>query len=609
MKKFSCVLMAFLFILCVQTQGFAQTSNDKNIEVCFGEIRADLFRYACEILDVNDTALTNRIESISLNNFKNAVNNDTVSAHQPLKQIVGYSPTIDSTKSLPVNYTRLYAFIDSVCNSLKKNVVDQSDAIDDERKNFHNILATSAIKYNAYQTIIQVAKTDSVFVTEQFCKLFPCGFPALKSQKDKDIEKTSEDESNIGSCQKDNSKTENQNVTVQENRTTNNKDKEDQAGHFKHILAKILKYIILTLLIVAIVFVYYWFVIRPKSQKMKNDSNKLETPVQNRNNLIQKGDVDKTMTSEVASGMQPKKENVLIAPRKAEEKKDRCFFYDDNSVSIVGASVIGNSHVSMKLPCQDCCGYESLGKGWGIAVTSDGAGSAEHSEIGSGIVVSRAIEHFKHYLTTKNWLIQNYVPTDAEWTQITYNIIKDIYNDMKDFSEKRSFELKSLNATVIVIIHTPYGLLTCHVGDGRAGYRNASGDWKSVITPHKGEEANQTIFVTSGFWSIPNYVMSGVMVPECRVIKDKVTAFTLMSDGCEATSWLYNQQNENGKFYDPNLPFPKFFNPLTESLKKMHEANTPNDERLSGWQDFLMTGGKFANEPDDKTMILGLILQ
>ena len=57
------------------------------------------------------------------------------------------------------------------------------------------------------------------------------------------------------------------------------------------------------------------------------------------------------------------------------------------------------------------------------------------------------------------------------------------------------------------------------------------------------------------------------------------------------------------------MPFPKFLDPLTESLKKMHDDNIFTDERLKGWRELLTTGGKFAKEPDDKTMILGLMLQ
>lgn len=618
MKKFSFILTAATIVLSLQIQSFAQTKCDKSIEPYFGSIRADLFRYACEMLNVNDTALTNRIDTISMEGFKKVVKNDTVSDHlvflPHLRQIITYSQSVDASKPFSTNYSKLYASIDSVCLSLSGNLNLQFDSIEEKRIDFHNRLALAAIEYNAYQTAIQIAESDSVFVRNQFGKLFSNGYFVRKFpgifKKDKHEEETSKDEAEKeAKTEVMNDETATQEEAFQEDKT-NNKEQEGLIRHCKQLLVKNLKYIILILLIIAIVFVYYRFVIRKKKMEKTNSGNpQTEAPTENHHQNPQNEIVEKTNITEVVTDTQQKAENRIIAPPKAGEKKDGCFMYDDNSVSIIGASVIGNSHISMNLPCQDCCNYENLGNGWGIAVTSDGAGSAEHSETGSKIVTNRAIEHFKQYLTTKGWTTRNYIPTDAEWTQVAYNIIKAVYNDMKTFAEAKSLEVKSLNATVIVVIHTPYGLLVCHVGDGRAGYRNTIGEWKSIITPHKGDEANQTIFVTSDFWGIPNYVMSGVMVPECRVIRDKVTAFTLMSDGCESTSWLYNQQNENGRFYDPNLPFAKFFNPLTESLKKMHDDNVSTDERLEGWRELLKTGGKFAKEPDDKTMILGLILQ
>lgn len=619
MKKFPFILTAVAIVLSLQIQSFAQTKCDKSIEPYFGSIRADLFRYACEMLNVNDTALTNHIDTISMEGFKKVVKNDTVSAHlvflPHLRQIITYSQSVDASKSLFENYSKLYASIDNVCQSLSDSLNQQFNSIEEKRIDFHNRLALAAIEYNACQTTIQFAVSDSIFVRNQFGKLFPNGyfvrkFPGIfNKNKDKHEEETSKDAAGkVTKPDVENIKTATQEEAVQEDET-NNKDQEGLNEYFKQLLVKNLKYVILALLILAIVFVYYWFVIRKKKMEKQQLGKPQEEPYGNNQQNMQNELVEKTITTEVASDTQRKTENRIITPQKAEEKRDGCFMYDDNSVSIIGASVIGNSHISMNLPCQDSCNYENLGNGWGIAVTSDGAGSAEHSETGSKIVTNRAIEHFKYYLTSKSWTTRNYIPTDAEWTQVAYNIINAIYNDLKSFADAKSLEVKSLNATAIVVIHTPYGLLVSHVGDGRAGYRNASGEWKSIITPHKGEEANQTIFVTSDFWRIPNYVMSGVMVPECRVIRDKVTAFTLMSDGCESTSWLYNQQNESGMFYDPNMPFPKFFDPLTESLKKMHDDNIFTDERLKGWRELLTTGGKFAKEPDDKTMILGLMLQ
>lgn len=272
--------------------------------------------------------------------------------------------------------------------------------------------------------------------------------------------------------------------------------------------------------------------------------------------------------------------------------------------TVVGASVIGNSHISMGLPCQDNNKYIYLKNGWGIAITSDGAGSAKHSEIGSRIVVERGIHYFQSVIEQKHWTGNNVLPTEAEWTSIAYTTLKAIRTDLENFAVIKNLELGSLSATIIVVIHSPSGFLTTHVGDGRAGYKDDTGEWKSLIAPHKGEEANQTIFLTSDFWSIPYYVMSSVMVPESHVVKCHPVAFTLMSDGCEHTAWQCNLRNEKtGVFYDPNKPFDRFFNPLVSDLSN----NTMNDLKTR-WIKFISHGNEsFKKEPDDKTMILGVM--
>jgi len=278
------------------------------------------------------------------------------------------------------------------------------------------------------------------------------------------------------------------------------------------------------------------------------------------------------------------------------EKKENCI--------VVGTSVIGKSHISMGLPCQDNCRYTYIKNGWGIAITSDGAGSAEHSDIGSRIVAERGIYYFRSVVEQKKWVEKEMLPTEAEWANIAYTTLKAIRDDIEKFAVTKNLNLSSLSATIIVVIHTPIGFLTTHVGDGRAGYKDDSNEWKALIAPHKGEEANQTIFMTSAFWELPYYVMSGVMVPESHVVCCRPVAFTLMSDGCEHTAWLCNKKNEEtGIFYDPNKPFDRFFNPLVEQLAKSTDADLRTD-----WAKYISFGNEsFRNESDDKTMILGVI--
>lgn len=287
------------------------------------------------------------------------------------------------------------------------------------------------------------------------------------------------------------------------------------------------------------------------------------------------------------------------------------FAVDKDNWSVVGTSVIGNSHISMKLPCQDNCKYEYIGDGWGIAVTSDGAGSAKRSEIGSKIVVERAVLHFKQLIEEQGWRKNNELPTDAIWTKYAYTILHKIYQEIVAFSKTKELACKDLSATAIVIIHTPKGLLCSHIGDGRAGFRSATGEWKTVITPHKGEEANQTIFITSDFWTIPNYTMSDVFVPESIVVREEISAFTLMSDGCEYTAWECNHlDEEKNKYYDPNKPYAKFYESLSQTLIKYHNEEVDINRRKEQWQQFLTDGNKsLQKEPDDKTLILGVLCE
>lgn len=277
---------------------------------------------------------------------------------------------------------------------------------------------------------------------------------------------------------------------------------------------------------------------------------------------------------------------------------------------VVGASVKGNGHIQSGMPCQDNNKFELLGKGWGVAVVSDGAGSAAHSELGSKVVVERGVLHFKNLVEKEGWMEKNTLPSDAEWLQKSYFVLKAIRNEVEMVAKKNNVDLKSLSATCLAVVFSPLGLLAVHVGDGRMGCKTASGGWKAIMTPHKGDEANQTLFLVSEFWDIPNYVQSGVLVPESLVIREPVDAFAVMSDGCESTAWLCTAQNaETGKYYDQNKPFEGFFNPLEETLASFHKDNVPEEERKEKWYKFIESGAKgFVKEQDDKTMILGVFL-
>ena len=357
--------------------------------------------------------------------------------------------------------------------------------------------------------------------------------------------------------------------------------------------------ILVVLLLLVAVFVYRKRINgaekNDNEKREPNDTIKAETSTQPANPVDQKGETPVESQEALQNGTSDGGKTGLSKINKDEWV-------------LVGASVKGNGHIQSNMPCQDNHKFESLSNGWGIAVVSDGAGSAAHSDLGSKVVVERGVFHFKNLIEKEGWMRSNTLPTDIEWLQKSYYTLKNIRNEVDLVAQKNKVELKTLSATCLAVIYSPLGLLAVHVGDGRMGYKSVSGEWRAMMTPHKGEEANQTIFLVSDFWSIPNYVMSGVLVPESIVVREPVKAFVLMSDGCENTSWKCTTLNpDTGKYYDQNKPFEGFFNPVEETLFSFHEENVPEDERMAKWHKFIESGTNgFVKEQDDKTMIFGI---
>ena len=181
------------------------------------------------------------------------------------------------------------------------------------------------------------------------------------------------------------------------------------------------------------------------------------------------------------------------------------------------------------------------------------------------------------------------------------NIFKHVYNNAKTYAEKHNMKASELSATVIVTVHTPFGLLTAHIGDGRSAYLNSKNEWISTTIPHKGEEANQTVFLHSNMHTIVGgFKMNGLYVPNTQVITDEVKAFVLTSDGCEKATWQCSSfQNE--QWTDPNKAHAPFYNNLIKHLN----ANKDNAEKIIS--DILQFAPNFKGETDDKTMLLGFI--
>jgi hypothetical protein len=128
------------------------------------------------------------------------------------------------------------------------------------------------------------------------------------------------------------------------------------------------------------------------------------------------------------------------------------------------------------------------------------------------------------------------------------------------------------------------------------------------MTPHKGDEASATVFIPNN-WNdqrcVPAFTMSDVYLPDVRVVHELPQAVVLMSDGCENITWnCYARNEETGRYYDPNLPFAGFFEPLLEEMN----GAADKDARAERLIEIINVGTRAGKqEHDDRTMLFGVL--
>jgi serine/threonine protein phosphatase PrpC len=265
------------------------------------------------------------------------------------------------------------------------------------------------------------------------------------------------------------------------------------------------------------------------------------------------------------------------------------------------ASVIGNGHILMNLPCQDSCELKVLNDTWGVAVVCDGAGSAKQSDVGSDFV-ARNVAHCLEALVEKhNWDSKETMPTEAVWRKESVEALQIVRQRLGQYAETKEIPIGDLACTVLAVLYAPFGCLVIHIGDGRAAYSTQPDEWKALIEPFRGNEVNETVFITSNIWTT-----DGVEVyVKTSILQEEIRAFALLSDGCENGSFEVNVwDEETGKYHDPNRPFVRFFEPNMKGMLQLKAEKKSQEEINEIWAGFLKEGNKqFKHETDDKTMI------
>lgn len=280
-----------------------------------------------------------------------------------------------------------------------------------------------------------------------------------------------------------------------------------------------------------------------------------------------------------------------------------------SNVSVFGITFLGRAHQENGTLCQDFHLFKDLGDDWHLYIVSDGAGSAKASHRGARINCEITAHLIGQLIEKLSWKQQIELPSEVEWHMQFISICRFVRNFIEEKVEELDevIKPKDFNATLLLLIVTPMGMLIGHIGDGRMGYKSIKGEWKSLITPHRGEEVNQTVFLMNQWDKIrtPTLKMSGVLVPETRVIKEKAVAVGLLSDGCENFTWNCMQMDPETEIYqDINTPFTPFWESIYNTLSNQ---NSSQEQKFSDFQQTIDMGNRSCIiEDDDRSILIGI---
>lgn len=245
------------------------------------------------------------------------------------------------------------------------------------------------------------------------------------------------------------------------------------------------------------------------------------------------------------------------------------------------ASVRGTGHVRTGTRLQDAKRCFEISSRQGlvslIVVISDGAGSANFGGEGASIVCRTLATSAAVTLREAAEL-----PSD----QIVWSWVDEIRDRIHLAASKRNQTPRDFAATMILLLATPEGILTAHIGDGAAVGRNrASRGWHVLSSPVHGEYASTTYFVTDD------------PAPKLRITRyqDDFDAICVFSDGIENLV-LDHVSGEAS---------PAFFVPIAKPLDGASESGK-NYALSKGLASFLDSDRLNERTDDDKTLIIAV---
>jgi len=246
---------------------------------------------------------------------------------------------------------------------------------------------------------------------------------------------------------------------------------------------------------------------------------------------------------------------------------------------VLGASVPGTSHQENDVPCQDAHGFRVTEQGVLIIAVADGAGSAEHSHAGATLAVAQAVDALAQSITPQP------PPDDDEaaWKQLMQAAFSTAFNALQAYAVQETLSLRALSTTLTCVLASSNLLVAGQVGDGAVILEAPDGRFSTVLSPQRGEYANETFFLTTK--DMLNHV--AMLVQPCAIRSLAVTTDGLLRLAMQMAD---------------HTPSPRFFRPVLEFVAEAEDDTASQQELIA----FLNSERVCQRTDDDKTLVLAV---
>jgi hypothetical protein len=241
---------------------------------------------------------------------------------------------------------------------------------------------------------------------------------------------------------------------------------------------------------------------------------------------------------------------------------------------VLGASVIGASHTTLGLPCQDACAFEILASRHCLAVVCDGLGSAARSDLGAGTAVQAALGAVKTRLADAAPLID-----------IVSEAVTAARAALEDLAAREECPLRDLACTILVLVATAEEIATAHIGDG-AMVMLTGGGLEIASAPGESEYANEVVPLTSPGWR--EALRTGARAVDVRGV-------ALFSDGLQRIALC-----KTATGYEPH---DGFLDPVFSYAAELGDL----EEGTAEIRGLLASPKLAAVSEDDKTLVIGIL--